>query len=71
MNNFEKIKNMTIDEMAEFVFAQNNGSEYSCEFCPKQEWCIENYPCWRKPSTDICIEGVKQWLLSEVENEHS
>lgn len=67
MNNFEKIKQMTVEEMAEFVFYDNNGTEYACGFCPKQDWCNETFGSWGYPSEEVCINGMKQWLLQEVE----
>lgn len=58
ITNYEKIKNMTVDEMAEFLKLQT-----SCRNL------IRNYnePC--PLPMDICTpnECYKQWLLSEVE----
>ena len=57
MNNFEKIKAMDIDEMAEF-FAHSN-----CE------WCIYNpkiYDGSCITEDRDCKVGIKQWLESEA-----
>lgn len=54
MNNYERIKNMSLDEIALFVEKIGN----NCHFCVLQNLdCIGNN----------CKEGIKQWLLSESE----
>ena len=56
MTNFEKIKNMTVGEMAEWL--QDGINECNC--------CTYglNLAC-----SDNCIYGIKQWLESEVQEE--
>ena len=56
MNNFEKIKNMNVDEMAEWM--QDFNLDSLCHFC---------FGCDIEDEEIECIKGVKQWLLSEVE----
>lgn len=59
MTNYEKIKNMTIEEMAEWL--QDGINECNC--------CAYglNFGC-----PDACIYGIKQWLEREIEeNENS
>ena len=56
MNNYERIKNMTIDELAEFL--SNNECEQCCAF--------SDIVCEGNPDSD-CFIGIKQWLESEVE----
>ncbi len=56
MNNFNKIKNMTIDEISEFL-----SNVVYCEMCPASEFCSED------TTSQECLEKFKQWLLSEVE----
>lgn len=56
--NFDSIKAMSVEEMAEYIFL--NDSEYCC-------YCIYN-------GTDHsngydCREGVQKWLESEVQGE--
>ena len=52
MNNYERIKNMTLDEMAEFI-AEN----VNCDTC-----CLTDIAC----SVDLeCDEVIKQWLQKE------
>ena len=54
--NYERIKAMSVDEMAEFldVFTIN-----SCDFCKH----------WTKGCHCQCVEKFKQWLESEAEND--
>lgn len=65
MNNFEKIKAMDIDEMAEFIYQIETGQICGCEYCPHYAECNDlmdkgkNY--WR-----LCKDYQKQWLESEV-----
>ena len=54
MNNFEKIKQMNIYELAEFITIENY-----CLYCRYDMNNCENKDC---------IEGVKQWLQSESED---
>ena len=58
MNNYEKIKKMTIDEMAEFLPI---AGEY-CEVCYFHRWFC-------KQTGTECKEVVMQWLQSESEDD--
>ena len=51
--NYERIKQMTVDEMAYWV---GENFEIGCELC-----------CCR--CNGNCVKGFKQWLLEEAENE--
>ena len=55
ITNYEKIKAMSIDEMAK-IFAKNG----YCEFCKLKEAQTCDMPC---------EQGVRQYLESEVEEE--
>ena len=55
LTNFQKIKNMTLDEMAKFFTY-----ECDCRFCPFRE------KCKGKTKRD-CINTTKQWLQEESE----
>jgi hypothetical protein len=57
MTNYEKIKSMSIEEMAYFIDKLNyiNGI---CEHCEYQ---------YKDCSTISCISALEQWLKSEVE----
>ena len=63
MNNFEKIKQMTVDEMAELILDFTN-DEYTCGYCKfYNDYLTTGVEC----NTDKCLQGVKQYLLQEVE----
>ena len=57
MNNYEKIKQMTIDEMAEFIRETTN-DEYTCSYCADEE-CSQEF---LNRDYDRCDKGIKQWL---------
>ena len=52
MNNYEKIKNMTIDEMVQLL----EGDCFRCAYCKLDD-------CWKQD----CDNGHKQWLKQESE----
>ena len=58
MNYYEKVKNMTVDEMALLLDTLVSGK---CFYCPLSEHC--------KNSGEVqpCRKIFKQWLLLEVE----
>jgi hypothetical protein len=58
MNNYEKIKQMTVEEMA--VWLDNVSDECSDMCIASLDALIMCYP-------SNCIENIKQWLLQEVE----
>jgi len=59
MNNYEKIKAMSINEMA-VLFFKMTFENYCCnEGCTCPEKC--------KGSLDECMVGIKQWLQQERE----
>ena len=60
MNNFEKIKQMSVDEMAEFLCKHHDCARL-CAFYEDINSCLEVYK--------DCKEGIKQYLLQEVEDE--
>ena len=61
VTNYDRIRNMSVGEMAKLL-AQRN---FSCmRFCENCESCNQN--TFRYP---FCIDGIKKWLESEVEGE--
>lgn len=54
MNNYERIKQMSVDEMAEFI----SDVTVNCEYCRLSELCSV---------TASCLITYKQWLLQECE----
>jgi len=58
MNNYEKIKNMSIDDMAEFIRCDD------CFYCEARDIC----GCWHFDEPhENCIKYAKQWLQQEEE----
>lgn len=62
MKNFEKIKNMSIDEMVIFI-RDLTGDEYTCSNCTDED-CDQSF---LNRDYNRCNKGIKQWLESEVE----
>lgn len=60
ITNFERIKQMSVDEMAYFL----NGFFTTCELC------THNTKKGGMGCTGGCIDGKTHWLESEAENEH-
>ena len=56
MNNFNKIKSMTLDEMAEWY-----KDHVPCGNCDLFDYCI-------KSKHTICNKVIKQWLQQESED---
>ena len=62
MNNFEKIKSLTLDEMANILVVCINPYEEVADF----EYLSAVLPSIYYDK-DICIEDTKQWLQAESE----
>ena len=54
MTNYDRIKDMNIDEMAEYF----NGI-FDCSNCPNDMFLCES-------KGSVCTKYIKQWLESEV-----
>lgn len=52
--NYEKIKNMSVEEMAKFMHKVSGG--LNCDTCPVKGKC-----------RNICINNKKKWLKQEAE----
>ena len=61
MTNFEKIKNMSVEELARLMDSVSS----DCQECPIREFC-DNIRFTIK-STSFCKTVWKRWLKSEVE----
>ena len=60
ITNFEKIKKMSIEEMAQFLFVHEFSKCYDCGYYQMH--------CSGKYFDDICCSmGIKHWLESEAE----
>ena len=57
MTNFERIINMTVEEMAALIIQKGC---YPCEYCEYFE-CNDSPGCVAK-----CAEGIKKFLESEI-----
>lgn len=55
MTNYEKIKAMSVEEMAE----QINEITTDCDSCPAMEYCVVDHK--------TCEETIQEWLEQEVE----
>lgn len=62
MTNYDKIRNMTLDEMAEFIFRTYFPCDYS-KSCRKCTQIIQDF-C-ELTSDAKSDENIKQWLESE------
>lgn len=65
MTNYEKIKGMSVEELAELIAS----GEWSaiCPFCKyygTENCCVEN-----KGASKNCADGIKEWLESECDAE--
>ena len=58
MKNFERIKQMSVEDMVEFFCIEHWGLCSSCAFNEKEECNVDPL---------LCRQGVKQWLESEGE----
>ena len=54
MNNYERIKNMNIDEVVEFLLDRN-----CCDSCKCN---LDDNKCMAVG----CCDGIKQWLQEEI-----
>lgn len=57
MTNFEKIKNMSVAELAKKL-----DETFMCEYCPIEPFC-------REAKLKGCKSVWRKWLKSEVEND--
>lgn len=64
MTNFEKIKDMSLEELA----AKCCGSSY-CSTCPIWDFCIHIHTMMHNGDRQVsdCLTTWKEWLKSEVE----
>lgn len=62
MTQFEKIKAMSIDELAEAIYKGIDST--LCDYCPE----IDNYTCYVNYCDSKCgKEIIAEWLESEAE----
>lgn len=65
MTNYEKIKGMSVEELAELMAS----GEWSaiCPFC--KYYGTENCYIENEGASKNCAEGIKEWLESECDEE--
>lgn len=64
MTNYDRIKSMSVEEMADFF-----EGHFDCNFCPESER-LEDSPLLKGEKCDErCTYHIKQWLLQEVSDE--
>lgn len=65
MTNFEKIKAMTVEELAKFLHKMAEDSDgCSCSCCPVDSFCDEN-----TTKFGCTVRMFIEWLESEVDTE--
>lgn len=62
--NADRIRSMTDEELAEYIFDLGNGSEYCYGQCAYQDDCVT-----KGLDHDTCIKGVTTWLRQPVKEE--
>lgn len=62
--NADRIRGMSDEELAEYIFDLGNGSEYCYGHCAFQDNCTI-----RGFDNDTCIRGVIEWLRQPAETE--
>ena len=63
MTNYDRIKNMSIEDMAEFMYKTNESCESFCAY-------TKNGKCNSfEGGKQTCFIGIKLWLESEVDSE--
>ena len=67
MTNFERIKSMTVEEMAAFIYDEENNHYNYCDGCPHQSFYAPH--CTAFITEEACIKAICKWLESEVEYE--
>ena len=64
MTIYERIKNMSVEELAKLIGDMCEGFEVCC--CPAGEFCHKNY---MELNCDCCEDLIFKWLESEVTEE--
>lgn len=65
MTNADRIRTMTDEELAEYLFNRGNGCEYCYGICAYQDECDGH-----DHAQEFCIEQVVKWLKQEVDNDY-
>lgn len=65
MNNYEKIKSLSVDDFTKWIRELTN-DEYTCTNC-QFYWNDSCEGEFLNRDYKKCNDGIKQWLLAEVE----
>ena len=63
--NADRIRSMSDEELAEYIFDLGNGSEYCYGHCAYQDDCAT-----KGLDHDTCIKGVIDWLKQPAKEKH-
>lgn len=61
--NADRIRTMSDEELAEYLFWRGNGCEYCYGICAYQDECYEPH------AQEFCIQQIVAWLKSKAEVE--
>lgn len=67
MTNYEKIKAMSVEEMAEFMFDENTNNYNYCNFCKEYKYYAPH--CSSNDFEKDCKKARMEWLEREVEED--
>ena len=62
MTNGDRIRAMTNEELAEYLFERGNGPEYCYGICAYQDECEEIH------AREFCIQKIIDWLQKEIKD---
>ena len=65
MTNYERIKEMSVEEMAEMLLDESENNFTYCNYCNHQSYYAPH--CQSTDFETDCRYAVKEWLNSEVE----
>ena len=65
MTNYERIKAMSVEEMAEMLLDESENNFTYCNYCNHQSYYAPH--CSSTDFETDCRYAVKEWLNSEVE----
>lgn len=65
MTNFERIKAMSVEEMAEMLFDESVNHYTYCDGCPYQSLIAPH--CSANDVQNGCVNSIQRWLKSETE----